>query len=135
MRYQVPKLVALDSDDAVLAQVARVAGSYYTVIQVRNPKRAIALVEEDPQVRVFVTEQVMRGADGVELLESIRTMRPEVRRVMVTTYTDLASIVIGLHSGAIQCLVQKPVDDRELLAAVCPQMVHEIGAMAQRVSA
>jgi eukaryotic-like serine/threonine-protein kinase len=91
------------------------------VVPVRNPRRAIGMLEVDPSVQAIITEQVMRGANGVDLLDSIRTMRPGVRRVMLTSYSDLASIVGGLHSGAIQCLIQKPVTDAELLTAVCPQ--------------
>lgn len=135
MRYQPPKLVVLDGDEAVLRQVGRVFGGHFIVLQVRNPRRAIGLLEGDKYIRAILTEQVMRSADGVELLESIRTMRPDVRRVLLTTYTDLATIVSGLHSGAVQCLVQKPASDAELIAAVCPELAQRAAAYVQRASA
>lgn len=130
MRSQPPKLIALDQDDNVLRQVSRVFGGTFLVVQVRNPSRAIGLLDIDPNVRAIVTEQVMRSADGAELLETARTLRPDVRRVMLTTYTDLASIVAGIHSGAIQCLVQKPATDHELFAAICPEAAQRAVAAA-----
>ena len=137
MRLQPPKLIALDQDDAVLRQVSRVFGGTFLVVQVRNPSRAIGLLDIDASIRAIVTEQVMRTADGVELLETVRTRRPDIRRVMLTTYTDLASIVAGIHSGAIQCLVQKPASDADLFAAVCPEAALRAAAtaVARRASA
>jgi len=138
MRLQPPKLIALDQDDTVLRQVSRVFGGTFLVVQVRNPSRAIGLLDIDASIRAIVTEQVMRTADGVELLETVRTRRPDIRRVMLTTYTDLASIVAGIHSGAIQCLVQKPASDSELFAAVCPEAAQRAAAtaaVARRASA
>src|SRR6185312_9711111 len=118
-----PRLIVLDDDQSVLSQVGRLFGAHYSVIQLSNPTRAIAMIESDPGVRVFITEQVMRFANGVELLETVRTLRPEIRSVMCTNYSDLASIVSGLHSGAVEFLVQKPANDAELLQAAAPELL------------
>ena len=127
-----PKLIALDSDEKTQAQIARLFGGHFLVIQLRNPLRAMALIEMDRDVRAIITEQVMRTATGVDLLESVRTMRPEIRRVMLTGYSDLAAIVMGLHSGAIQSLVQKPAGDLELLTAVCPEVAQRAATAGVR---
>lgn len=129
MRSIPRKLIVLDGDDDLALQAKRVFGGWLFVVPVRNPCRAIGMLEVDPSIQAIITEQVMRGANGVDLLDSIRTMRPDVRRVMLTSYSDLASIVGGLHSGAIQCLIQKPVTDAELLTAVCPQAARQSGQL------
>jgi hypothetical protein len=41
----------------------------------------------------------------------------------MTTYHDLAGIVAGLHSGAIERLVQKPFTRAELMTALLPENV------------
>jgi two-component system response regulator RegA len=136
MAIRTAKLLALDEDDSALAQIARVASGYYSVMQLKSPSRALGLLEADPSIEVFVTEHVMRFGNGVELLETVRTMRPEVRRVMLTNYSDLAGIVLGLHSGAIQQLVQKPAGDLELLHAISPAVAQQRAAVtARRLSA
>ena len=134
MAARSPKILVLDDDQAVLAQVGRLFSAYYAIIQIGNPMRAMALIETDRSVCVFVTEQVMRFGNGVELLESARTLRPEVRRVMLTTYSDLAGIVSGLHSGAIQHLVQKPASDVELITAVAPELIQSRTAWLKRAT-
>jgi FixJ family two-component response regulator len=92
------------------------------------------MIESDPHIGAIITEQVMRSGDGVQLLETVRTLRPQVRRIVLTTYTDLAAIIHGLHSGAIQALVQKPIVDSELLAAVCPELA-QMNSAPKRESA
>ena len=121
-RNDMRKMILLDGDDPLMTQVSRVFGGAFRVLHMRNPRTAVGLIETDPQIAAVITEQVMRGGDGVQLLETIRTLRPKVRRVMVTGYADMSSIVAGLHSGAIQCLVQKPATDVELVTAIYPEI-------------
>jgi DNA-binding NtrC family response regulator len=84
-------------------------------------------------VAAIMTEHVLHTASGVSLLETARSCRPNARRVLMTTYHDLPSIVAGLHSGAIERLVQKPFTAAELLGAILPESAAE--STNQRASA
>ena len=55
---------------------------------------------------------------AIPLGGDIDTLRPDVRRVMMTGHPDLSGIIQGLHSGAIDRLVHKPFTRDELLSAV-----------------
>ena len=116
-----PHLFALDGDDAVLRKIAEIAAPHFQALTTRDPRKLLAWLEYYRRVDAIVTEHVLQTSHGVALLESARTMRPEARRVLLTTYHDLPSIVAGLHSGAIQHLVQKPFTPTELLSAVLPE--------------
>jgi DNA-binding NtrC family response regulator len=126
------QLIALDADDAVLRTIARIASPYFETLITRDPRRFLAWLESSPDVAVVVTEHVLQTASGVTLLESARTMRPAAKRVLLTTYSDLAGIVQGLHSGAIEALVQKPFKNSELLAAILPQGMQQTTAASAR---
>ena len=128
-----PILLALDGDDIVLKIIAQVAAPHYQCLATRDPRKFLAWLENSTAVACIVTEHVLRTASGVTLLQSARTMRPQARRVLLTTYHDLASIVDGLHSGAIERLVQKPFTPAELLTAILPEG-HQ-GAGVERASA
>lgn len=116
------KVILLDNDDQVVRQVSRVFGGVFIVVHVQNPRTVIGLLETDDAIAAVISEQVLRSGAGVDLLASVRSFRPQVRRVMLTGYADLAAIVGGLHSGAIQSLLHKPAGDAELLSAVCPEL-------------
>jgi ActR/RegA family two-component response regulator len=129
---QKPKLIALDGDLSVLRELVAVAGPHFQVTTCRDVIRALGLVQSDRDVRVLVTEHVMHAATGTSVLEQVRAIRPDVRRVMLTSYADLAAIVLGLHSGAIQHLARKPIDPRELLGAIGAPATAMPGAVASR---
>jgi DNA-binding NtrC family response regulator len=128
-------LLALDGDDLVLKTIAQVAAPYFQVLTTRDPRKLLGWLENYKSVGAIVSEHVLQTSHGVALLESARTMRPEARRVLLTTYHDLPSIVAGLHSGAIQYLVQKPFNPTELLAGVLPEGSALPGANQHRASA
>ena len=128
-----PILLALDGDDAVLKTIARVAAPHYQCMATCDPRKFLAWMENTPGLAVALTEHVLQTSSGVALLQTARTLRPTARRVLLTTYHDLASIVDGLHSGAIEHLVQKPFTHADLLNAILPEGY--AGNAAQRASA
>jgi DNA-binding NtrC family response regulator len=130
-----PYLLALDGDDTVLRMIAETAAPHFQVLTTRDPRKLLAWLENYRRIDVIATEHVLQTSHGVALLESARVMRPEARRVLLTTYHDLPSIVAGLHSGAIQHLVQKPFNWLELLTAILPEGAAVPGANQQRASA
>jgi two-component system response regulator RegA len=128
MHHSRRKIILLDNEDPVARQVSRVFGGAFIVVNVQNPRTVIGLLETDDSIVAVIAEQVLRCGAGVDLLETVRSFRPQVRRVMLTGYSDLAAIVVGLHSGAVQCLLHKPAGDGELLAAVCPEVAERAAA-------
>lgn len=134
MHHPRRRIILLDSDDHAFRQVSRVFGGTFMVVHVHNPRSVIGLLETDPTVIGIITEHVLRFGAGVDLLEIVRSFRPQVRRVMLTGYRDLAAIAVGVQSGAVQCLLHKPVGDAELLMAVCPE-VAERAASRRKASA
>ncbi|MDB5321563.1 MAG: hypothetical protein JWN40_3194 [Phycisphaerales bacterium] len=114
-------LIVLDGDDAVLKTITRIASPYYHVRTTRESRTLLGWMQELALVEVIVTEHVLRTSSGLSLLETARTCRPDARRVLMTTYHDLASIVAGLHTGAIERLVPKPFTPAEFLAAILPE--------------
>lgn len=122
MHHSRRKIILLDGDDKIARQVSHVFGGTFHVVHVQNPRTVIGLMETDPTIIAVITEQVLRSGTGTDLLETVRSFRPQVRRVMLTGYSDLPAIVAGLHSGAVQSLLHKPAGDAELLMAVCPEV-------------
>ncbi len=114
------KLIALAEDAIVLREIAA-ALPWYDIVASRDPRQMMGLIDADAESRaihVVMAEETVANGSGLTLLEALRRARPEVRRIMLTGYSDLGRVIAGLHSGAIQATVQKPVRRIELLAAV-----------------
>jgi len=114
------KLIALDANRQALAEVARIARPWYDVLSTGNPRQAKTWLNEQTDIAVFVTDLETQKFEGTSLLEDVQTQFPGVRRIVLTSYSDLGLLIQGLHNGAIQKLVEKPIDGTELMAAIVP---------------
>jgi DNA-binding response OmpR family regulator len=59
-----------------------------------------------------------KGADSLGVLESARQERPNVLRILLTEFENLSTIVEGLHTGAVQRVVSRPLEFAELLGVI-----------------
>ena len=114
------KLIVLDADQPVRTEVERIARSWYDVLSTAEPRQAKAWLTAHADIAVFVTDHTAQQFEGKSLLEQTKTEFPDIRRVVLTSYSDLSMLVHGLHNGAIQKLVQKPIDRNELAGAIVP---------------
>ena len=104
-----PTLIAVDDDPEALANLTSAMEPFYTVLATSSSQKALAWLERDKNVSVIVVDQVLKTGLGLDLLEQAKTLRPDVQRVLLTRYTDLANIIGGLHSGAINRMLTKPL--------------------------
>ena len=75
-------------------------------------------LQNDTTISAVVVGQNLRGGKGVELLTAAQKLRPDARRILIASYSDLAGFVDGLHSGAIERTISKPIDATELLGLI-----------------
>ncbi len=94
----------------VLAGFLRKAG--YEVEAVGSPDEALAVVARRT-VDLVLTDLRMPGKTGVELLQAVRGLNPEIPVVVMTAFGTVASAVDAMKRGAADYL-GKPVDLDEL---------------------
>src|SRR5580692_9611758 len=115
------KLIVLETDRPALSEVLAIARSWYDVLATSEPRQAKAwLGTYADEIAVFITDHSSQFFEGKSLLEQVKTQLPDVRRIVLTSYSDLSMLIEGLHNGAIQKLVQKPINRNELAAAIVP---------------
>jgi response regulator RpfG family c-di-GMP phosphodiesterase len=124
------KCIVIYDDRKTLQPVRETARHWYDVLDTQEPEHAIQLLEAHPDVSIFITHSGAGEFDCIGLLEQVRAGYPDVRRIVMTSYQELARIVQGLHSGTIQKLVQKPIDTVELQQAILPFQVPAAGVAA-----
>jgi len=71
----------------------------------------------DPSVGVVVLDVRLPDMDGIQVLASIREMRPELSIIMLSSSTDQEIVLEALRLGACDYLA-KPLHDEELTLAV-----------------
>lgn len=108
----------LDEDAQALREIEQMASAWFNVITTRSPQKALTTLHSDASVAVLLTEQTLGKTSGLTVLRAAQTLRPAVRRVLMATAGQLALIIEGLHCGAVERVVYKPVRSHDLAAAL-----------------
>jgi two-component system cell cycle sensor histidine kinase/response regulator CckA len=102
--------VLLVEDEKGVRELAReyLEMTGYTVIEAENGHTALELAAlHSGPIHLLMTDVVMPGISGRELSERVKTIRPEIRVLFMSGYTDQAVVHHGiLETDAV--LLQKP---------------------------
>ena len=75
------------------------AGGYET-IEAGTGEEALALIKEDPGIKVALLDIMLPGIDGFEVCRRIRAMDSKIGIIMLTARTQEMDKVTGLMTGA-----------------------------------
>lgn len=84
---------------------------------------------------VIITDQMMPGMTGTELLTRSLTLAPHAVRILVTGFPDLESAISSINEGKAYRFFTKPLDRKELVGAVTTALTETRSADDARVRA
>lgn len=108
-----PNVLFVDDEMRILTALHALFRQHYRVYTADDPVQALEMVKRIP-VQVVVSDQRMPGMAGVELLRQVREISPKSVRILLTGYSDLASIVGSINEGEVWRFVNKPWDPKDL---------------------
>ncbi len=112
---QRPRILFVDDDERILNALRSLVRKEYDVTTATDAELALEALQGDA-FDVVVSDQRMPGMTGVELLRRARQAAPDTVRLLLTGYSDLASMVGSVNDGEIYRFVSKPWDNQELTA-------------------
>ncbi|QGZ65805.1 response regulator [Paraburkholderia acidisoli] len=104
-----PTVLYVDDEALAGKYFARAVGAEYDVLLATSCDEAIAVLHDNAQVAVLLTDFRMPGRDGGELLEAVAHDYPRIVRILVTAYTDIDVLQEKLKSGAVFRILEKPL--------------------------
>jgi PAS domain S-box-containing protein len=119
-RFIGSETVLLVEDDKSLRNLARkILKLYgYNVLETENGGDAIKVAEEyEKPIHLIITDVVMFGMNGRELAERIQSIRPEIRMIYMSGYTDNAIS----HHGVLEPgtnFIEKPFTPKSLMRKI-----------------
>jgi two-component system response regulator HydG len=110
-------VLVVDDDRANLDSVARIFQlEGLTPLTASDGGAALQLLRR-PEVAVLLTDLMMPGMDGQELLATARALRPDVEVVLMTAYGTVEAAVNAMKDGAYDFLT-KPLKRHALVKTV-----------------
>ncbi|MGD0191838.1 MAG: ATP-binding protein [Rhizomicrobium sp.] len=86
----------------------------YETVGVNDPLEALAALAEDPDAfDVIITDQVMPGMRGLDLIRRAKRIKPSIRAAVCTGYGDGANEDVARDAGA-DAFFHKPADARQI---------------------
>ena len=89
----------------------------YNIILADSAAKALEIMKGQ-EIQVLVTDQRMPDMTGTELLEIVSRDYPEVRRFLLTAFTDFETVVEAVNKGHIHGYINKPLQAEEVRISI-----------------
>lgn len=104
-------LLLVDDEQNILSALTRLfRRDGYRVLTANGGAEGLALLAEN-KVGVILSDQRMPEMSGSEFLSKVTALYPDTVRIMLSGYTDLASVTDAINRGAIYKFLTKPWED------------------------
>ena len=110
-------ILLVDDDKDVLNLIRDILETHgYTVLPVNNPLTAIDVFKKQASnIQLIITDILMPLMEGNELIKTIKEIKPEVKIIAVSGYTDTA---VNQKDWMIDAFIKKPFEKIEMLSTV-----------------
>jgi two-component system response regulator HydG len=107
------RILVVDDEDSMCEWLSALLGrDGYSVSTAQSAEEAIRLYSREPPEAVIMDIR-MPGKSGLELLDEIKRLDPEVQAIMITAYATMESAIQALRGGASD-YVLKPFRGEEI---------------------
>jgi len=110
-------MLVVDDEPENVEFLRRMFRKTYDVEVAISGTEALSRLEE-VQYDVIITDQMMPGMTGTELLTKSLSLAPDAIRILVTGFPDLESAISSINDGRAYRFFTKPIDRKELAGAV-----------------
>lgn len=108
------KILLVDDDAGILSALRRVfQRENYELLLARNANEALMLLSEK-EVHLVISDFMMPGMNGSELLVEVRRRWPETIRIMLTGHANTQAVMGSIQDGAVYRFILKPWNDDDL---------------------
>jgi CheY-like chemotaxis protein len=112
-------ILVVEDEDMLREIIGRSLKNYgYTVLEARHGGEALLLCERHPEpIHLMLTDVVMPNMNGRELADRLAPLRPDMKVLYMSGYTDNAIV----HHGVLEAdifFVQKPFRTKKLIEKI-----------------
>lgn len=111
---ETPCLLLVDDEANILSALKRLLRREgYRILTAESGARGLELLAAN-RVEVILSDQRMPEMTGTEFLSRVKALYPDTVRMVLSGYSELASVTEAVNRGAIYKYLSKPWEDNEL---------------------
>ncbi len=112
-------VLLVDDEEYILNSITRLFSGYDEVrmLKARCAEEALGLVVREA-VAVIVSDNMMAGMRGTELLAKVKGLSPDTVRILLTAHGDFQTALAAINRGEVFRFIVKPWDDALLVRTV-----------------
>ena len=111
-------LLFVDDEASILASLRRLFRPHgYKILVANSGVEGLQMLETE-KIDLVISDMRMPEMDGAQFLEKVRARWPDVVRILLTGYADIASTIAAINRGEIYRYIAKPWDDNEIVLTV-----------------
>lgn len=112
------KILLVDDEQMVIDALRRsLLGENYEIFTARSGEEALEILEER-EIDLVISDEVMAGMSGAELLAQIAHEYPEVVSILITAHPSVEIAVNAVNEAHVSGFLVKPWNDIELESTV-----------------
>ena len=100
-------LLIVDDEKEILRSLTLTFAEDYEVFTAPSGVEALKILEKQ-EIALVIADQRMPAMTGAELLEKVFQVNPNIIRIILTGYTDTASLIQAINKGHIYQYITKP---------------------------
>ena len=114
-----PRVLIVDDEEMVLTSIRALLllEGDYEVQSLSSPLEAVNFLRTET-VDVAVSDFLMPGMSGIQLLAQAKQLQPEATRVLLTGHADKASAIQAINEVGLFQYLEKPCDNAQLLLVI-----------------
>jgi putative two-component system response regulator len=117
------KIIVVDNDPADLRRLERLFGLTCSVLCATSGEEALRLLEQH-DVAILITDLLLPGMSGTELLVNAAELRPHMAKILLTAHADAEALADAINRGQVYRYATKPWDDEDIRLTVARALQH-----------
>lgn len=108
-----PRVLYLDDDESNLVSFRANFRNNFEVFVATTPIEAYSIMEERG-IQVVITDHQMPSMSGVDFLATMSRDFPNVKRILLTGYSEMVPLVDAINKGKVTAVLSKPFNAAEI---------------------
>ena len=111
-------VLCVDDEQNILSSLKRLLRKEsYRLLTATSGQQGLELLAQN-KVDMVISDQRMPGMSGTDFLKQVKTLYPDIIRIILTGYTDVDSITEAINEGSIYKFFLKPWNANNLMLEI-----------------